>query len=143
MRQQTLAILKPDCIRRNLIGKVIDRIEGAGFKILTMKMVSLSKKAAEEFYAVHKGKPFYNDLVQFMSSGRCIAMVLEKENAVEELRKLIGATDPKEAEEGTIRRDFAESKQENIIHASDSPENAEFEINFFFSEMEKLERDYP
>ncbi len=133
---RTLAILKPDCVRRNLSGEVIARIQKANFKIVALKMVRLSKQAAGEFYAVHKGRPFYDGLVEFMTSGACIPMVLEKENAFEEFRKFIGATDPKDAMPGTIRRDFAESKGENIVHGSDSPENAEREIGFFFSERE-------
>ncbi len=102
-------------------------------------MVRLTKATAGEFYAVHKERPFYNGLVEFMTSGPCIPMVLEKENAFEEFRKLIGATDPKDAAPGTIRKDFAESKGENIVHGSDSPENAEREIGFFFSERELVE----
>ena len=136
---RTLAILKPDCVRRNLIGEVIARMQKVNFKIAGMKMVRLTKETAEEFYAVHRQRPFYNDLVQFMTSGACVPMVLEKENAFEEFRKFIGATDPKEAAPGTIRRDFAENKQENIVHGSDSPENAEREISFFFSERELVE----
>jgi nucleoside-diphosphate kinase len=136
---RTLAILKPDCVRRNLIGEVIARMHKANFRIIGLKMVRLTKETAREFYAVHKQRPFYNDLVQFMTSGACVPMVLEKENAFEEFRKFIGATDPKEAAPGTIRRDFAESKQENIVHGSDSPENAVREISFFFSERELVE----
>ncbi|MCL4511249.1 MAG: nucleoside-diphosphate kinase [Bacteroidetes bacterium] len=136
---RTLAILKPDCVRRNLVGEVTARIQKANFKIIGLKMVRLTKETAGEFYAVHKERPFYNDLVKFMTSGACVPMVLEKENAFEEFRKFIGATDPKEAVPGTIRRDFAESKQENIVHGSDSPENAEREIGFFFSEQELVE----
>ncbi len=136
---RTLAILKPDCVRRNLVGEVTARIQKANFKIIGLKMARLTKETAGEFYAVHKERPFYNDLVKFMTSGACVPMVLEKENAFEEFRKFIGATDPKEAVPGTIRRDFAESKQENIVHGSDSPENAEREIGFFFSEQELVE----
>ncbi len=136
---RTLAILKPDCVRRNLVGDVISRIQKADFKIVGLKMVHLTRETAGEFYAVHRERPFYNDLVNFMTSGACIPMVLEKENAFEEFRKLIGATDPKEAQPGTIRRDFAENKQENIVHGSDSPENAGREISFFFSEKELVE----
>jgi len=136
---RTLAILKPDCISRHLIGKVIDRIEHGGFKIIAMKMVKLTKETAGEFYAVHRERPFYKDLVQFMSSGNTIPMVLEKDNAVAEFRKLIGATDPALADPGTIRREFAESKQNNIVHGSDSVENAKTEIAFFFSPMELVE----
>ncbi len=136
---RTLAILKPDCVKRNLVGEVIARIQKANFKIVGLKMARLTKETAGEFYAVHKQRPFYNDLVQYMTSGACIPMVLEKENAFEEFRKFIGATDPKEAAPGTIRRDFAESKAENIVHGSDSPENAEREISFFFSGRELVE----
>jgi nucleoside-diphosphate kinase len=137
--ERTLAILKPDCVRRNLMGKVLDRIEAAGFRIAGMKMVRLSRAQAGEFYAVHRERPFYNDLVEFMTSDRVVALALEKENAVADFRKLIGATDPAEAEPGTIRRDFAESKQENIVHGSDSPENGRIEVSFFFSERELVE----
>lgn len=141
MAERTLAILKPDCTGRKLSGKVLDRIENAGFKILAMKMVRLNKNTAGEFYAVHRERPFYQDLVEFMSSGKAIPMALEKENAVVDFRKLIGATDPAEAEAGTIRKDFAESKQNNIVHGSDSVENAEKEIAFFFSERELVENN--
>ncbi len=136
--ERTLAILKPDCVRKNLIGKVISHIEEAGFKIIAMKMVKLTPEQASAFYYVHRERPFYNDLVRFMSSGRVVALVLEKENAVEDFRKLIGATDPKEAEEGTIRRLYADNKQENIVHGSDSVENAKIEISFFFSQSELI-----
>jgi nucleoside-diphosphate kinase len=132
LANRTLAILKPDCVRKNLIGQVIARIEKAGFHIVAMRMVRLTQSRAGDFYAVHRGKPFYNDLLEFMSSGPCVPIVLEKENAVEAFRLLIGATDPKEAKEGTIRRDLADSKQENIVHGSDSDETARFEIEFFF-----------
>jgi nucleoside-diphosphate kinase len=136
--QRTLAILKPDCVERNLIGKVLDQIVTAGFKVVGLKMVHMDAKTAGEFYAVHKERPFYKDLVVFMSSGRCIPMVLEKENAIEDFRTLIGATDPAEAAEGTVRKRFAESKQNNIVHGSDSPENAAKEIGFFFSDIELI-----
>ncbi len=136
--ERTLAILKPDCVRKNLIGKVISHIEEAGFKIIAMKMVKLTLEQAGAFYYIHRERPFYSDLVRFMNSGRVVALVLEKENAVEDFRKLIGATDPKEAEEGTIRRLYADSKQENIIHGSDSVENAKIEISFFFSQSELI-----
>lgn len=137
--ERTLAILKPDCVRRNLIGKVLDRIEAAGFRILGMKMVRMSRAQAREFYAVHRERSFYNDLVEFMISDRVVAMALEKENAVDDFRELIGATDPAEAAPGTIRREFAESKQENIVHGSDSVENGRAEVAFFFSEQELVE----
>ncbi len=134
MIERTLAILKPDCVKRNLMGKVLARIEGAGFKILSMKMVRLNEQTAGGFYAVHKGRPFFDDLVAFMSSGPCVPIALEKENAVADFRTLIGATDPKDAAPGTIRKEFAASKGENIVHGSDSPENGRIEISYFFPE---------
>ena len=139
MKQKTLAILKPDCVRKNLIGKVIKRIEETGFKIVAMKMVKLDSNTAGEFYTVHKQRPFFYDLVAFMSSGPCVPMVLEKENAIEDFRKLIGATDPAQAEEGTIRKLYADSKEQNIVHGSDAPETAEYEIKYFFSMKELVE----
>lgn len=139
MVERTLAILKPDCVKRNLMGEVLARIEKAGFTILGTKMVRLTEDTAGGFYAVHRGRPFYNDLVKFMSSGKCLPIALEKENAVADFRKLIGATDPKDADPGTIRRDFASSKGENIVHGSDSAENGRLEISYFFSEKELIE----
>jgi nucleoside-diphosphate kinase len=132
--ERTLAILKPDCVRKNLIGDVVKRMQDAGFKVRALKMVKLTRQEAEGFYAVHKGRPFFEDLTTFMSSGPCVPIVLEKRDAVADFRKLIGATDPAEAEEGTIRRDFADSKGENIVHGSDSEENGRLEANFFFPE---------
>jgi nucleoside-diphosphate kinase len=134
--ERTLAILKPDCIRKNLQGEVLARIQKAGFKILSMKQVRLTKETASAFYAVHKGRPFYDGLVEFMSSGPCVPIALEKQNAVADFRTLIGATDPKEAAAGTIRKLFADNKQENVVHGSDSPENGKIEVAFFFSERE-------
>ena len=134
--ERSLAILKPDCVRKNLQGEVVARVQKAGFKILSMKQVRLTKETAGAFYAVHKGRPFYEGLVEFMSSGACMPLALEKENAVADFRKLIGATDPKEAAEGTIRELFADNKGENIVHGSDSPENGKIEVAFFFSERE-------
>jgi nucleoside-diphosphate kinase len=139
MIERTLAILKPDCVKRDLMGAVLARIEKAGFKVLGLKMVRLTETTAGGFYAVHRGRPFYNDLVSFMSSGACLPVALERENAVAEFRKLIGATDPKDAEAGTIRKEFAASKGENIVHGSDSPENGRIEIAYFFSEKELIE----
>lgn len=139
MVERTLAILKPDCVKRNHSGEVLARIEKAGFTILGMKMVRLTPETGGGFYAVHRGRPFYSDLVAFMSSGKCIPIALEKENAVADFRSLIGATDPKDAAPGTIRRDFASSKGENIVHGSDSPENGRIEISFFFSERELIQ----
>lgn len=143
MRERTLAILKPDCVRRKLAGKVLDRIIDAGFDIVGMKLVHLTEAQAKKFYEVHRERPFYRDLVRFMSSGQSIALVLEKENGVAAFRELIGATDPQEAAPGTIRREFAESKQENVVHGSDSPENAAKEIAFFFSEAELISNQTP
>jgi nucleoside-diphosphate kinase len=137
--ERTLAILKPDCVRKDLQGQVIARIQKAGFKILGMKMVRLTPISAGAFYAVHKDRPFYKGLVEFMSSGACMPLALEKENAVEDFRALIGKTDPAEAAPGTIRKDFAESKGENIVHGSDSPDNGRSEVSFFFSEKELAE----
>ncbi len=134
--QRTLAILKPDCVRKNLTGEVIRRIQEAGFRIVALRMVKLSKAQAEGFYEVHRGRPFFEELTEFMSSGPCVPMVLEKENAVEDFRKLIGATDPAEADEGTIRKLFADSKGQNIVHGSDSVENGKIESNYFFAEHE-------
>ena len=139
MVERTLAILKPDCVRKNLQGEVLARIQKAGFTILGMKMVRLSNEAAGGFYAVHRGRPFYDGLVQFMSSGPCVPIALEKENAVADFRKLIGATDPKDAAEGTVRKLYADSKGENIVHGSDSPENGRMEVAYFFSEKELVE----
>ena len=134
--ERTLAILKPDCIRKNLQGEVLSRIQKAGFKVLSTKQVRLTRDTAGAFYAVHKGRPFYDGLVEFMSSGSCMPIALQKDNAVADFRKLIGATDPKDAEPGTIRKLFADSKGENIVHGSDSPENGRIEVAFFFSESE-------
>jgi nucleoside-diphosphate kinase len=137
--ERTLAILKPDCVRKNLAGEVLSRIEKAGFKILAMKMVRLTKETAGGFYAVHRERPFYGELTTFMSSGKCVPIALEKENAVADFRTLIGATDPKDAAPGTVRRDLASSKGENIVHGSDSVENGRIEIGFFFAEKELIE----
>ena len=134
--ERTLAILKPDCVRKNLQGEVIARIQKAGFKVLGMKQLRLTKETAGAFYAVHKGRPFYDGLVEFMSGGPCMPLALQKENAVADFRTLIGATDPKEAADGTIRKLFADNKGENIVHGSDSPENGKIEVAFFFSERE-------
>lgn len=139
MGKRTLAILKPDCVRKNLIGEVIAKITEAGFKIKAIKMTRLTKDSASGFYEVHTGKPFFEGLVNFMTSGPCVPIALEKDNAVADFRKLIGATDPKEAQDGTIRKLFADSKSENIIHGSDSDENAAIEIAHFFSRKELLE----
>ena len=136
--ERTLTILKPDCVRKQLTGAVIDKIERAGFRIVAMKKTKLTKETAGAFYAVHCERPFFGELVEFMSSGPCVPMILEKENAVEDFRKLIGATDPAEAEEGTVRKLYADSKGENIVHGSDSDENAQIESSFFFSTEEAV-----
>jgi len=136
--ERTLAILKPDCVQNNHIGNVLDLLLKAGFKIVAMKMTRLTREVAGAFYEVHKERPFYGELVDFMTESRVVPLVLERENAVAELRKVIGATDPAEAEEGTVRKLYAESKGRNTIHASDSDENARREIGFFFAESEVI-----
>ena len=134
--ERTLAILKPDCVRKERVGEVLRRIQDAGFQIRAMKMLTMSKAEAEGFYAVHEDKPFFDDLTDFMSSGPCVPVVLEKENAIEDFRDLIGATDPDEAEDGTIRSDFADGIEQNIVHGSDSPANGKKEAAYFFPEHE-------
>lgn len=134
--ERTLAIIKPDAVRKNLIGEIVSRIQKDGFTIRAMKLVRLTKAEAEGFYAVHKDRPFFGELTEFMSSGPCVPIVLEKENAVADYRTLIGATNPAEAGEGTIRRDFADSVGENAVHGSDSVENGRLEANYFFAEHE-------
>jgi nucleoside-diphosphate kinase len=134
--QQTLSIIKPDAVKKNVIGKIIDRFESNGLRIAAMKKVQLSKDDAAAFYAVHSERPFFKDLVEFMTSGPVVVMVLEGENAVAKNRELMGATNPKEAAPGTIRADFADSIDANAVHGSDSLENAEIEINFFFAKRE-------
>ncbi len=139
MSNRTLAILKPDSVKKEYIGQIIAKITEAGFKIKAMRMIHLSKSSAEGFYEIHKERPFYRELVDYMTSGPCIPIALEKENAVADFRKLIGATDPAEAEEGTIRKLYAASKAENAVHGSDSDENAANEILHFFSRNELLD----
>lgn len=141
MSNRTLAILKPDCVEKNLIGQVIQKITEAGFKILAIKMVKLTNDSAGGFYEIHKQRPFFNDLLSYMTSGPCVPIALEKENAVADFRKLIGATNPANAEEGTIRKLYAENIERNIIHGSDSDENAAIEISHFFSRKELLENN--
>jgi len=139
LNNKTLTIIKPDAVKDNLIGEIISMICKAGFKVKALKMVQLSENAAKAFYEVHKERPFYKDLVEYMTSGPCVPIALEKNNAVEDYRKLIGATDPTQAEEGTVRKLYAKSKQFNAVHGSDSDENAEKEIAFFFSNKELIE----
>jgi len=141
LSNRTLAILKPDCVDKNLIGQVVQKINEAGFKILAMKMTKLTSDSAGGFYEVHKERPFFNDLMEYMTSGPCVPIALEKENAVTDFRKLIGATNPENAEEGTIRKLYAESIEKNIVHGSDSDENATIEIGHFFSRKELLENN--
>ena len=138
MNERTLSIIKPDGVSRKLIGEVVKRLEGADLKIVAMKMIKMTKQQAMGFYRVHKGKPFYESVTDFMSSGPCVLMVLEGEEAIKRYRNLMGATDYKKAEAGTIRRDFATDIERNIVHGSDSPETASFEINYFFSELETV-----
>ncbi len=134
--QRTLSIIKPDAVKKNVVGKIIDRFESNGLRIAAAKKIQLSKCDAKAFYAVHKDRPFFNDLVEFMISGPVVVMVLEGENAVAKNRDLMGATNPKEAAPGTIRADFADSIDANAVHGSDSLENAVNEINFFFASRE-------
>lgn len=134
--QRTLAIIKPDAVRKNVIGEIIAHLESAGFEIDQMRMQRLSIGEAREFYEIHADRPFYSSLVEFMSSGPCVPMVLKRESAIPKLREVIGATDPAEAAEGTIRSRYAESVERNAIHASDSPRTAAREMEFFFGSGE-------
>ena len=134
--EQTLSIIKPDATKRNLTGKINSKLEDSGLKIIAQKRILLSKTQAEDFYKVHQERPFYNDLVKFMISGPVVVQVLEGENAVSKNREVMGATNPDEAEGGTIRKEFALSLEANSVHGSDSLENAKIEISFFFSQIE-------
>ena len=138
MLEKTLAIIKPDAVSKKVIGEIVAKIQLAGFKILGLKQIRISKIQAGAFYEVHKERPFYGELVDYMCSGAIVPIALEKENAVEDFRKLIGNTDPTQADEGTIRKLFGESKAINAIHGSDSVENGKIEIGFFFSSSELL-----
>ena len=138
--ERTFSIIKPDAVARNLVGEIYSRFEKAGLKIIASRMLLLSEEQAAGFYAEHDGKPFYEDLCAYMRSGPVMIQVLEGEDAILANRKLMGATDPKEAEPGTIRADFAESIDANAVHGSDSPESAKREINFFFQESEVFPR---
>jgi len=140
MIERTLAIIKPDAVARDLIGKILERIEAAGLKPIAMKMAVLSVAEAEGFYHVHKGKPFFSPLVAFMTSGPVVLMVLEGEGAIARWREVMGATDPAKAAPGTIRKDFARSIQDNAAHGSDAPETAAFETRYFFSALELCPR---
>jgi len=136
MRERTLSIIKPDGVERNLTGKVLKMIEEREIKIIAMKMISMTKEQAKGFYAVHTGKPFFESVTDFMSSGPCVVLVLEGKDVISKYRELMGATDYKKAEEGTIRREFATDIERNVVHGSDSTETANYEINFFFSKLE-------
>jgi nucleoside-diphosphate kinase len=134
----SFTIIKPRAVSKGYIGPILNMISMAGFRITALKMLQLTRNEAEQFYMVHQGKPFYEGLVEFMITGPIVVAVLEKENAVEDYRKLIGSTDPAKAEEGTIRKLYAESMQQNAVHGSDSDENAELEAGFFFSRSERF-----
>src|SRR5512132_159133 len=138
MANRTFTIVKPDSVRKGNFGKIISRVEAEGFKILGLKKASLSQNQAEGFYAVHRERPFFKDLVKYMTSGPVYVAALERDNAVAHLRKVMGATDPAKADAGTIREDFGESSEQNAIHGSDSDENARIEIAFFFAESELM-----
>ena len=133
MTERTLSIVKPDAVKKNVIGEILRRFEAAGLKIVATKMVSLTKAEAEGFYAVHKERPFFGSLTDFMSSGPILVSVLEGEGAIQAHRKIMGATNPAEADEGTIRQDFATNIEQNAVHGSDAPETAQWEIGYFFS----------
>ena len=134
--ERTLSIIKPDGVSRGLIGEVVKRLENSGIKIKAMKMLHMTKKQAEGFYAVHKERPFFASLTDFMSSGPAVVMILEGEDVIARYRQLMGATNYEEADEGTIRRDFATDIEKNVVHGSDAPETAAFEINYFFNRFE-------
>ena len=138
MSNRTFTMIKPDAFSKGNSGAILAKIEEAGFRLIAMKLTRLSAEKAGEFYAVHKARPFYGELVEFMSSGPIVAAILEKDNAVEDFRKLIGATDPAKADAGTIRKLFAESVGKNAVHGSDSDENAKIEGDFFFSGLDRI-----
>ena len=137
--EKTLSIVKPDGVGKHLIGELIKRFQNHGLKVVGLKMVSMDKKEAEGFYAIHRGKPFFESLTTFMSSGPSVVMVLEGEGAIAKTRELMGATDPKQAKEGTLRRQYAANIERNIVHGSDAPETAAFEIGYFFNALEIFE----
>ncbi len=137
--ERTLSIAKPDGVNKHLIGEVIKRFEDAGLKVVALKMIWMDKKEAEGFYAVHRGKAFFESLTTFMSSGPAVVMALEGEGAISKVRELMGATDPKQAKEGTLRRQFATNIERNVVHGSDAPETAAFEMKYFFNSLEMFE----
>jgi nucleoside-diphosphate kinase len=132
MTERTLLIIKPDAVEKRLIGEIIHRVENAGFHVVNIRMISLEKQDAEDFYNLHRGKPFFEPLIAFMISGPCVPMIIEGAGAINGIRELVGSTDPKDAAAGTIRKDFATNGRRNAVHASDSLENADKEISFFF-----------
>lgn len=134
--ERTLVLVKPDAVKKNVAGKIISRFEDEGFKIVALKKLRLTKEQAGQFYIVHRERPFYEELCEFMSSGPIVAMVLEGENAISRVRQILGATDPAKAEEGTLRKLYGSNVGENAVHGSDSPESAAYEIPFFFSGLE-------
>lgn len=136
MVERTLSIVKPDGVAKNLVGEVIGRFEREGLKVVALKMIHMTKEQAKGFYAVHREKPFFESLTDFMSSGPAVVMVLEGEDAISRTRRIMGATNPKDADPGTIRRDFAENVERNIVHGSDAPQTAETEIRYFFNALE-------
>jgi nucleoside-diphosphate kinase len=138
--ERTLSIVKPDAVKKNVIGQIVARFEAAGLRVVAARMMYLSRAEAEGFYAVHRGRPFFNDLVQFMTSGPVLVQVLEGDNAIAMNRELMGATDPKKAAKGTIRADFADSIDANAVHGSDAPETAKTEIAYFFPACEVFSR---
>ena len=138
MIEHTLAIIKPDAVSRGLVGKILARVEAQGFRVRALKLVQLSKQAAQEFYRVHAERPFYDSLTTYMSSGPVVPMLLERDDAIQRLRDLMGATDPQQAAVGTIRRDYGETIERNAIHGSDAAATAAVEIPFFFSQIERV-----
>lgn len=134
--ERTLVLAKPDAVRKNVVGKIISRFEDEGFKLVALKKLKLTKEQAGQFYIVHKERPFYNELCEFMSSGPIVAMVWEGKNVISRVREIMGATDPSKAEEGTLRKLYGTNVGENAVHGSDSPESASYEIPFFFSGLE-------
>lgn len=136
--ERTFAIIKPDAVERNIVGKILGKVEAEGFRIVGMKKIKLSKKEAEGFYYVHSERPFFGDLCSFMSRSPVVVLVLERENAIAKWREVMGATNPANAEAGTIRKEFGLGIEENTVHGSDSPESAAFEIPYFFSQLELL-----
>lgn len=136
MKEQTLSIIKPDGVEKNIIGEVIRRVEAKNLQVIAAKMITMSKAQAEGFYAVHEGKPFFDSVTGFMSSGPCMVMALEGENAIAVYRELMGATNKDDAKDGTIRKDYATDIEKNVAHGSDSPETAAFEIAYFFNKLE-------